>query len=123
MSATVFVLSPEHDERKWIEATLGLSFGEVVFVVDCAALFARLPAAPPACLVTAAEPDAAGALQLVRELRGQGIPLPVIVLGPHSAFRVAVDIARFPGTDFLERPVSGRQLRLAVGKALRDMTP
>jgi len=120
MPATVFVISPENDERKWIEATLAPSIGAVVFVDDGAALLARLPATP-ACLVAAAEPDAGVALQLVRELRGRGVMLPVIVLGPHSAFRVAVDIARLPATDFLERPVSNRQLRLAVTRALRGI--
>jgi DNA-binding NtrC family response regulator len=43
--------------------------------------------------------------------------LPVIVLGSHHAFRTAVDIARLEATDFLERPVSVRQLRAAVRRA------
>jgi FixJ family two-component response regulator len=119
MPATVFVISPQSDERKWVEATLVLSVSEVVFVDDGPALLAQLPVALPACLVTAAEPDAGATLQLVRDLRERGAMLPVIVLGPHSAFRIAVDIARLPATDFLERPVSKRQLRLAVIKALR----
>ena len=56
-------------------------------------------------------------LKLVRELRDRGATLPVIVLGPYSAFRTAVEIARLEATDFLERPVSARQLRTAVSKA------
>jgi FixJ family two-component response regulator len=43
--------------------------------------------------------------------------LPAIVLGPHSAFRTAVDIARLDATDFLERPVSESELRRAVRRA------
>jgi len=120
MPATVFVISPQSDERKWVEATLvpGI-IDAVVFVDDGPALLALLPVALPACLIATAEPDAGATLQLVRDLRQRGAMLPVIVLGPHSAFRVAVDIARLPATDFLERPVSKRQLRLAVIKALR----
>jgi DNA-binding NtrC family response regulator len=41
----------------------------------------------------------------------------VIVLGSHRAFRTAVNIARLEATDFLERPVSARQLRAAVRRA------
>jgi FixJ family two-component response regulator len=48
--------------------------------------------------------------------------LPVIVLGSHGAFRTAVDIARFAATDFLERPVSARQLRAAVCRACPAVT-
>ena len=45
----------------------------------------------------------------------------MIVLGPHSAFRTAVDIARLTRTDFLERPVSVRQLRAALRRAVNDV--
>ncbi len=38
------------------------------------------------------------------------------MLGPHSAFRTAVDVARLDGTDFLERPVSAQRLRAALRK-------
>jgi FixJ family two-component response regulator len=72
-----------------------------------------------ACLVASAEPDEAATLKLVRELRGRGATLPVIVLGPDSAFRTAVEIARLEATDFLERPVSARQLRAAVSNACK----
>ena len=56
------------------------------------------------------------ALELVRSLRRHGQALPVVVLGPHSAFRTAVDVARLDGTDFLERPVSAQRLRAALHK-------
>jgi len=49
------------------------------------------------------------------------VSLPVIALGPHTAFREAVDIARLEGTDFLERPVTARQLRAAVRRACTDV--
>jgi FixJ family two-component response regulator len=55
---------------------------------------------------------------MVRELRAAGATMPVIVLGPYSAFRTAVSIARIEATDFLERPVSVRQLRAAVRRAI-----
>jgi DNA-binding NtrC family response regulator len=123
MSVTVFVINPYNDDRVWIAAALASTAYAVEFVDDGAALFARLLAEQPACLVAFAEPDAGVALQLVREVRQCAPALPVIVLGPHSAFRTAVDIARLPATDFLERPVSSRQLRLAIAKALKGHAP
>jgi FixJ family two-component response regulator len=117
MPITVYVIDPDPDERTWIESALTPSVGAVVVFDDGAALLARLPAGEGACLIATAEPDEAATLELVRELRDRGATIPVIVLGPHSAFRTAVDIARFEATDFLERPVSARQLRAAVRKA------
>jgi len=114
---TVYVIDPDPAERAWIESALGKSVDAVVVLDDGAALLARLPACAGACLVASAEPDEAATLRLVRELRGRGATLPVIVLGPHRAFRTAVDIARLKATDFLERPVSARQLRATVRRA------
>ena len=117
MPTTVYVIEPDPGERTWIESTLARSADAIVFLDDGAALLASPPACGGACLIASAEPDAAATLELVRALRRKGVTLPVIVMGPHSAFRTAVDIARLEATDFLERPVSARQLRAAVRKA------
>ena len=119
MPITVYVIDPDPDERTWIESALAPSVDAVVVLDDGAALLARLPAGEGACLIATAERDETATLELVRGLRGRGATLPVIVLGPHSAFRTAVDIARLEATDFLERPVSVRQLRAAVSKACK----
>ncbi|MET0345921.1 MAG: hypothetical protein ABW218_06635 [Casimicrobiaceae bacterium] len=123
MPATVLVINPDDADRRWIVSSLASTAYVPEFFADEAALFARLPAEAPACLVAFAEPDADAALVLVRELRRRAPTLPVIVLGPHSAFRMAVNVARLPATDFLERPVSSRQLRVAVAKALKSVIP
>ncbi len=119
MPITVYVIDPDPDERAWIQSALAPIAGSVVVLDDGAALLAHLSGGEDACLVASAEPDNAATLELVRELRARGATLPVIVLGPHSAFRTAVDIARLEATDFLERPVSARQLRAAVSKACK----
>jgi FixJ family two-component response regulator len=119
MATTVYVVEPDPDERTWIRSVLARSLDAVVFLDDGSALLTHLPGSEGACLVTSAEPDEAATLKLVRDLRGAGATLPVIVLGPHSAFRTAVAIARLEATDFLERPVSARQLCAAVSKACK----
>jgi DNA-binding NtrC family response regulator len=119
MPITVYVIDPDPDERTWIESALAPIAGTVVVLDDGAALLARLGSDEDACLVASAEPDNTATLKLVRDLRDRDATLPVIVLGLHSAFRTAVDIARLEATDFLERPVSARQLRTAVSKACK----
>ena len=118
MTTTIYVVDPDPDERKWIEAALAPGV-QLVFFDDATAFLASQPICEDACLITAAEACGAQALELVRELRRRGESLPVIALGSHTAFRTAVDIARLEGTDFLEHPITARQLRAAVRKALK----
>jgi two-component system response regulator FixJ len=117
MSTTVLIVNPDPDERKWIASVLASAGLSVVFVDNGDALLARLSIIEGACLIACTEPCEATALELVRNLRSRGVTLPVIVIGPHSAFRTAVDIARLASTDFLERPVSAQELLGAVGRA------
>jgi DNA-binding NtrC family response regulator len=118
MATTVYVIDPDPDERTWIQSALAPSVDAVVVLDGGSSLFAN-PLSEGTCLVASAEPAEAATLKLVRDLRGRGATLPVIVLGSHSAFRTAVDIARLEATNFLERPVSAWQLRAAVSKACK----
>ena len=120
MSTTVYVIGFEPAQHAWIEAALGRGVDRVVRVDDSDAWLAHAPSGPGQCLIASADVDGAAILRLVRALRGQGNTLPVIVLGPHSEFRTAVDIARLEATDFLERPVSIRVLRAAVRRIQTD---
>ena len=117
MPTSVYVVDLPPDERAWIEAALARSMDAVVFLDDGPGLLASVPRGPGNCLIASADRNDAATLQLVRELRSAGATLPVIVLGSHTAFRTAVEIARLDATEFLERPVSVRQLRAAVRQA------
>jgi DNA-binding NtrC family response regulator len=116
MTQTVYVLERDLAERQWIERALRSTGRSLVFVDDGEALAGWLPAHDGDGLVCGAEPDGTAALHLVRGLRQRGERLPVVVIGPHSAFRSAVDVARFEATDFIERPCSAQRLRAALLK-------
>lgn len=117
MPTHVYVVVADSHDRAWIESALVGWVDSVVFLDDVDGLLAKPPRGPGHCLIASADEDQAATLRLVRELRNSGANVPVIVLGPHTAFRTAVDIARLDATDFLERPVSVRQLRAAVRRA------
>jgi DNA-binding NtrC family response regulator len=123
MTFTVYVVGPSPEGRAWIESALAGSEAAFVFLEDGAELLGGIAAGPDDCLIASADSvaEAAATLRLVRELRSAGATVPVIVLGPHAAFRTAVDIARLARTDFLERPVSERQLRAALRRAVTDV--
>lgn len=114
MGITVYVADPDPEERRWVEAVLAPGAGRVQAFEDTRSLLALLSGHEDACLIAAVEPDEAVIVEFVRTLRDSGIQLPVIALGPATAFRTAVALARLEGTDFLERPVSSANLCAAV---------
>jgi DNA-binding NtrC family response regulator len=116
MGSTTYLIDPDPEERKRIEAILSPSV-EVRGLDDIEALLAVLTGREGACLIVSVEPDETVALELVRELRLSGSKIPVIAVGSESAFRTATAIARLEFTDFLERPLTAHKLRAAVARA------
>lgn len=112
--STVYVLDADPAERCWLRSALNGIGDAQVFLDAGAALLERLPLPAGACLVCGTDEGGTTAAELVRTLRRRGEALPVVVIGPITAFRAAVDIARLEATDFLERPVSPQRLRAAL---------
>ncbi|MFO1415052.1 MAG: hypothetical protein U1F10_14330 [Burkholderiales bacterium] len=117
MAPTIYVADPDPAERQWIAAALAPTNAPVRTFDSAGALLGLLHSDDDACLIVAVEPDEAAAVALVQELRDLGIAIPVIALGPGTAFRTARDLARFAHTDYLERPTSAGRLVAAVRRA------
>lgn len=113
-----YVVDPDAEERRLIEAVLSQA-AEVVSGFNDAEGLPGLIEECEGCIVIAVEPDEKATLELVRKLRRSGKLVPVIVVGPRTAFRTATDIARLGFTDFLERPLSAHKLRVAIERASR----
>lgn len=111
---TVYVLEPDLAERSRLARALAGVGDKQVLLDRREALFDRLPASAGDCLVCSAEIGGISAAELVRALRRRGEKLPVVVTGPSTAFRTAVDVARLDAADFLEQPVSAQRLRGAL---------
>lgn len=114
---TAFVFDPDPVERAWIVSALTPVVDMVVTLEASPTVAGMLRGQKLACLIASAEPEENFVLALVRELRRSGSALPAIILGSHSAFRTAIEIARLDGTTFLERPLTTLQLRSAVRRA------
>lgn len=114
MGTVVYVVNPAPEERRWIRAVLAPVVEAVRSLDNAEALLALFGVREACCLVVSVEPDEQVTLELVRQLRLSGSMIPVIAVGPHTAFRTATDIARIEFTDFLERPLSAFRLRAAV---------
>jgi DNA-binding NtrC family response regulator len=118
MATSCYIVDSEPEQTKWIESALARTVDLIVSFDLKAALSQAENCGPGSCMIAFADGNAAATAAFVRGLRDRGILVPVVVLGPHSAFREAVEIARMASTDFLERPVSTHRLRAAVRRAL-----
>ena len=117
MGTAVYIVDSDPQERGWIESTLSTSVDAVRTLDDAEGVLALLDAQTGACLLVSVDPSQESALELVRKLRKSGNMIPVIAVGPESAFRTATDIAQLEFTDFLPRPLSAFKLRAAVRRA------
>ena len=117
MDTVVYIVDPDARERSWIETTLSTSIDAVRCLDDAEGVLALLAARVGACLLVSVDPDENSAIELVRKLRHSGNMIPVIAVGPESAFRTATDIAQLEFTDYLARPLSALKLRAAVRRA------
>lgn len=117
MGITVYLAEPDAAQRRWMQSTLLPHVGSVCGVDSAAALLGLLRDDEQSCLIVDLSPDAEAPLALVQHLRALGISMPVIALGPADALRSAVELARIADTDYLPRPVSAGQLRVAVHRA------
>ena len=92
--------------------------GIPVRVYESATSFlAGLPTLQAGCLITDVRmPDMTG-LELLRQLRGKGIKLPVIVITGHGDSPLAVEAMRCGALDFIEKPFAEESILRAVRAA------
>lgn len=114
MTRTAYVLLADARQRTRIDAALVHCVDRVVQLDGIDALPARAADNEQDCLIVSAESAEPDVVKTIGALRDRGNTIAVIALGSHAAFRQAVDIARFDGTDVLESPVTDRELRRAV---------
>ncbi len=117
MGTVAYIVDPDPEERLWLENALAAGFESVCSLDAAGALPAEMGVAEDACLVLSVEPEEAIVVDLVRRLRESGNMIPVVAVGPGTAFRAATRIARFEFTDFLERPLRADRLRTALRRA------
>jgi two-component system response regulator FixJ len=96
--------------------------GIPVRVYESATSFlAGLPMLQAGCLITDVRmPDMTG-LELLQQLRGKGIKLPVIVITGHGDIPLAVEAMKCGALDFIEKPFAEESILRAV-RAAQDRT-
>jgi DNA-binding NtrC family response regulator len=85
----------------------------------------RLKSDAPDLFVTTLMMRELGGFEVIRRARGQGCTLPIVMITGYGSEQTPIEAMRLGCSDYLEKPVSGEELRARLGKILaaRDQAP
>jgi two-component system response regulator FixJ len=121
MLDVVHVVDDDPAVRSGLKMLLESGGRRCVAYGDARAFLDALAENPPAgCLVTDVRmPDMSG-VELMRELKGRGVAMPVIVMTAYADVPLAIRVMREGAIDLLEKPFTNDAFLAAVDGALLD---
>jgi two-component system, LuxR family, response regulator FixJ len=117
-SGEVFIVEDDATARALMSASLTSAGYEVFSFFDEPALLAALRKRRPRfILLDICLPGKSG-LDILRDLRAMGEPVPVIMVTGHGTIDIAVEALRDGATDFVQKPFKPRQLMDRIAAVL-----
>lgn len=122
---TIYIVDDDNAVRVTLRELLEADGRHVEDFTDCETFLAAYRSGGQACLLIDAYLPGIDGIALLRTLKGQGHPLPAIMITGSSAVPMAVEAMKVGAIDFLEKPVGSRELLASIDRALdmsRDAT-
>ena len=116
----VHVIDDDADARESLAFLLGTADIEVHTYKSATAFLEALSRVQAGCIVTDVRMPGIDGMALLRQLKDQGSPLPVIVMTGHGDVPLAVEAMKLGAIDFLEKPFDDNALLAAVRAALSE---
>lgn len=116
---TVFVVDDEAAVRQALRALLSVEGFPVEVFESGEAFLAGLPPRPVGCVLLDLRMPGLSGLDVLRELKGRGVALPVIMITAHGDVPMAVAALKAGAADFLEKPFDREPILAAIGEALQ----
>src|SRR5262245_34833681 len=107
---TIYIVDDDESVRRGLSALLLAKGHAVETFASADAFLGAVPAQPTGCaLVDIRLPKTSG-LELQREIKRRGLPLPVVIITGHGDVPVAVAALKAGAVDFLEKPFDSAAL-------------
>jgi two-component system response regulator HydG len=116
----ILVVDDDAGARSAVGGLLETQGYHVDSAADGQAALDRLVELPPDAIVTDLDMPVMNGMQLLAELRGRGLDVPVIVVTSAAEVRSAVDAMRAGANDYITKPVDFDALLLSVERALEN---
>jgi DNA-binding NtrC family response regulator len=117
----ILVVEDLEDARDSLQELLSLALSvEVDTAADGVRALELLAAKEYALVITDLRMPRANGMRLLREVRENGHPCPVIVVTGHGSVKEAVEAMRLGAYDFLTKPLDPQQFIVLVDRALRE---
>ncbi len=114
----IYVVDPKLSLRQRVVSILKKYSQDVKTFENAGNFLVELDATVPDCLIIGTELPGMGAVELLYQLKNQGVDIPVIVLGDVDDVPQAVSAIRAGAVDFIGKPFTDQKLRVCVKRML-----
>ncbi len=114
----ICVIEPNLSLRQRLVSLLKNYSQDVKTFENAGNFLVELDVTVPDCLIIGTELPGMGAVDLLYQLKNQGVDIPVIVLGDEDDVPQAVSAMRAGAVDFIGKPFTDQKLRVCVKRML-----
>ena len=115
-SREIFILEDELTMRAMLKVVLEQSGYQPVFFVDGDALQAEVRRSSPACVLLDVLVPGRSGLEILRALRSEDCPAPILMVSGHGNIAIAVQALQIGAADFIETPFAASDLVARIGR-------
>jgi FixJ family two-component response regulator len=118
----IFVVDDDPAVRETISRVLSAGGYQVICFADGAALLSVARTRTPACILLDVHIPGKSGLDILRELRGEDYPAPILVISGQGDISMAVSAIKHGALDFIEKPFRGSEILARLDDAIGAYT-
>jgi FixJ family two-component response regulator len=118
----IFVVDDDPAVRETLSVVLSGGGYQVICFADGAALLSMARTRTPACILLDVHIPGKSGLDILKELRGEDYPAPILVISGQGDIAMAVSAIKHGALDFIEKPFRGSEMLARLDDAIGAYT-